>query len=161
MLVAWFSLKFLLWIRSSLVPAEERAPLLCQVGVCFFSCGVEPTATEPLMNMERQPHSYLEVGLSFATFVSWLLVATDLDLRLCSSSWNNSFFPWLWFTWGRDSTLGSTLEAGSVNLGREICALWLRIQIYLSFIITRGQKLILGAKSPFINNFIKSAFIIK
>lgn len=82
-------------------------------------------------------------------------------LLILLKQWNNSFFPWLWFTWGRDSTLGSTLEAGSVNLGREICALWLRIQIYLSFIITRGQKLILGAKSPFINNFIKSAFIIK
>lgn len=67
-------------------------------------------------------------------------------------------FPWLWFTWGRDRTLGPILEAGLVKLGREICALWLRTQIYLSFIITRGQKLIWGAKSPFINNFIESAF---
>lgn len=109
------------------------------------------------MNMKRQPHSYLEVRLSFATFVSWLLAATGhFDLRHCSSSWSSGTihsFQWLWFTWGRDRTLGSTMEAGSVNLGRKICALWLKIQIYLSFIITRGQKLILGAKSPFINNY--------
>lgn len=53
-----------------------------------------------------------------------------------------------------------------INLGSrisqtwwEISAPWLRVQIYLFFIIARGQKLLLLAKEPIIYTFIQSVFI--
>lgn len=52
--------------------------------------------------------------------------------------------------------MGSSLKEESLTLEIEVCTLWLSVQIYLSFIISKDQKLILDAESPFIN---KSPFI--